>query len=133
MNDDQHSREEALPFPPLFEFARKAAISLLRIESVLLIALVIYLVVAAISHGVEAPSALAGEIIFALAASVGLFFCSRGFASRSSRGRAPALLANLILVGVSYFMITGHLVWVGGALALFSSLTALASLLGYTE
>lgn len=134
MKGNQHSRnEETVSFPPLFEFARKCAITLLRIESILLIALVIYLVGAAISKGVEAPGALAGEIIFSLAASAGLFFCSRGFASRRSVGRAPALLANLILLGVSYFMISGHLLWVGTALAVFSGATAMASLLGYTE
>ena len=132
MKGNQHSNESAA-FSPVFEFSRKSAVALLRIESLLLIALVIYLCGAAISKGVEAPGALAGEILFALTASVGLFICSRGFAARRSYGRAPALLANLILLGVSYFMISGHLLWVGTNLALFAGLTAIACLLGYTE
>lgn len=138
MKGNQHSRSQhhaeiSEPFPPLFEFARKCAIALLRVEAVLLIALVIYLIGAAINNGVEAPGALAGEILFALIASVGLFICSRGFAARRSYGRAPALLANLILLGVSYFMISGHLLWVGTNLAFFAGVTAIACLLGYTE
>ena len=128
MKGNQHSA-----FPPLFEFARKTAVILLRIESAFLIALVFYLCGAAITHGVEAPGALAGEIFFSLVASTGLFICSRGFASHRSYGRAPALLANLILVGVSYFMISGHLLWVGSLLGLFAGVTALSCLLGYTE
>jgi hypothetical protein len=132
MKGNQHSDADST-FPPLFEAARKTAVALLRVESLLLIALLIYLVAAAIAKGVEAPGALAGEILFALAASAGLFICSRGFASRRSYGRAPALLANLILLGVAYFMISGHLLWVGANLALFAGVTALACLLGYTE
>jgi hypothetical protein len=132
MKGNQHSDADST-FPPLFEAARKIAVVLLRIESLFLVGLVIYLFGAAISKGVEAPGALAGEIIFALAASAGLLICSRGFAARRSYGRAPALLANLILLGVSYFMISGHLLWVGANLALFAGVTAIACLLGYTE
>jgi len=142
MKGNQHSRREnrqhermseSFSFPPLFENARKSAVILLRIESFLLTVLVVYLIGAAFLNGVEAPGALAGELLFAAAAAVGLFICSRGFVARLPYGRAPALLANLILMGVSYFMISGHLLWVGSGLALFSSATALASLLGYTE
>jgi len=94
---------------------------------------VLYLIGAAILQGVQAPGALAGVILFATAGSIGLYSCSRGFAQHQSYGRAPALLANLIALGVSYFMISGHLVWVGAALALLATVTALSSLLGYTE
>jgi hypothetical protein len=129
---DIHSPSETV-FPPLFEFARKSAVALLRAEVVLLIVLVLYLFGAAVFRGVQAPGALIGVILFASLSSVGLFICSRGFAQHRSYGRAPALLANLILVGVSYFMISGHLIWVGIALGIFAGATALASLLGYTE
>ena len=132
-NQHSHSLENGEGFPPLFERARRSAVILLRIEAALLAGIVLYLIGAAILKGVEAPGALAGVILFATSGAVGLYFCSRGFAQRQSYGRAPALLANLIALGVSYFMISGHLIWVGTVLALLATVTALSSLFGYTE
>ncbi len=128
MEENQHSE-----FPPLMEFARKSAGYLLRLESALLIFLALYLSVSAIFKKVVAPGALAGEISFALIAAIGLFLCARGFAQRKSYGRAPALLANLIALGVAYFMISGKLIWLGALLGLLAMVTALSALLGYTE
>ena len=135
MKENQHSDSVAnsVNFPPLFERARKTAVILLRIEAAVLVGIVFYMVGAAITQGVEAPGALAGVTLFATTGAIGLYFCSRGFAQHQSFGRAPALLANLIALGVSYFMISGHLIWVGTALALLATVTALSSLLGYTE
>ena len=79
------------------------------------------------------PSALVGEIVFALLGATGLFFASMGFAKRRSYGRAPAVLANAIAVGVSYYMISGGLLAVGISLALLGSVTFVAALFGYRE
>jgi F0F1-type ATP synthase assembly protein I len=133
VEENQHSGDRPLQFPPLFEFARKSAKHLLRLESALLILLALYLAISALVKGVSAPGALAGEIAFSIIAAIGLFICSKAFASHRSYGRAPALLANLIALGVAYFMISGKLVWIGFALALLAALTALSALLGYTE
>jgi hypothetical protein len=95
--------------------------------------LALYLAISAAFKGVTAPGALAGEIAFSLTGALGLFFASRGFARFQSYGRAPALLANLIALGVAYFMISGHLLLVGVALAALSAVTAVSTLLGYTE
>ena len=133
MEENQHSGYSISNFPPLYEFDRKSAKLLLRIESALLILLALYLALSALIKGVTAPGALAGEIAFSIIAAIGLFICSRGFASANSYGRAPALLANLIALGVAYFMISGKLIAVGFALALLAALTALSALLGYTE
>ena len=133
MEEIHHSRNSEEKFPPLMEFARKSARHLLRIESALLILLSLYLSISAMIKTVSAPGALAGEISFSLIAAIGLFICSRGFTQRKSYGRAPALLANLIALGVAYFMISGKLVWVGALLALLTFATALSALLGYTE
>ena len=132
-NQHSHSVDDGKSFPPLFDRACRSAVVLLRIEAALLVGIVLYLIGAAILQGVEAPGALAGVILFATVGAIGLYFCSRGFAQHQSYGRAPALLANLIALGVSYFMISGHLIWVGTALALLATVTALSSLLGYTE
>ena len=116
-----------------YENSRKAAIWLLRFESLILVGLAIYLLLASVFSTATWPSALIGEIVFALLGATGLFFASMGFANRRSYGRAPAVLANAIAVGVSYYMITGGLLAVGISLALLGSITFIAALFGYRE
>jgi len=116
-----------------YENSRKAAIWLLRIESSILGGIVIYLLLASVFSTATWPSALIGEIVFALIGAAGLFFASVGFVRKRSYGRAPAVLANAIAVGVSYYMITGGLLAVGIPLALLGATTFIASLFGYRE
>jgi hypothetical protein len=116
-----------------YENSRKAAIWLLRIESSILGGIVIYLLLASVFSTATWPSALIGEIIFALIGAAGLFFASVGFVRKRSYGRAPAVLANAIAVGVSYYMITGGLLAVGIPLALLGATTFIAALFGYRE
>lgn len=130
MEENQHSQDG---FPPLVEFSRRGARRLLQLESILLLLLALYLSTSAIFKKISAPGALAGEISFSLFAAIGLFICSRAFAQRKAYGRAPALLANLIALGVAYFMISGRLIWVGTLVALLAMVTALCALLGYSE
>ena len=117
----------------LFLWSRKYAISLLRFESLLLLVLVLYLSVASLFSTVTAPAALAAEIIFATLGAIGLFACSNGFSRNKSYGRAPALLANLIALGVAYFMFGGHLYFVAVPLSILATITAFAVTLGYRE
>jgi hypothetical protein len=116
-----------------YENSRKAAIWLLRIESSILGGIVIYLLLASVFSTATWPSALIGEIVFALIGAAGLFFASVGFVRKRSYGRAPAVLANSIAVGVSYYMISGGLLAVGIPLALLGATTFIASLFGYHE
>ena len=116
-----------------YENSRKAAIWLLRVESLILVGIVIYLLLASVFSTATWPSALIGEIVFALMGATGLYFASVGFARKRSYGRAPAVLANAIAVGVSYYMITGGLLVVGIPLALLGSVTFVAALFGYRE
>lgn len=116
-----------------YENSRKAAVWLLRFESLILVGIVVYLLLASVFSTATWPSALIGEIIFALLGAAGLFFASMGFANRRSYGRAPAVLANAIAVGVSYYMITGGLLIVGIPLALLGAITFVAALFGYRE
>ena len=46
---------------------------------------------------------------------------------------APAVLANAIAVGVSYYMISGGLLIVGIPLSLLGAITFVAALFGYRE
>ena len=115
------------------ENSRIRAIYLLRLESLIILGLVIYLLVAPLISEVNAPAALSAEIVFGLLASIGLWASASGFKQKKSFGRAPAVLANLIAVGVSYYMITGKLLVVGIPLALLASITLISAALGYKD
>lgn len=112
---------------------RRRAVFLLRAESGLLLTLVIYLLIAPLISGVSAPAALSAEIIFGLLASIGLWASASAFKQKKSFGRAPAVLANLIALGVSYYMITGKLLIVGIPLAILAAITLISAALGYRE
>ena len=115
------------------ENSRVRAIYLLRLESLIILGLVIYLLVAPLISKVNAPAALSAEIIFGLLGSIGLWASASGFKQKKSFGRAPAVLANLIALGVSYYMITGKLLIVGIPLAILAAITLISAALGYRE
>jgi len=115
------------------ENSRVRAIYLLRLESLIILGLVIYLLVAPLISKVDAPAALSAEIVFGLLASIGLWASANGFKQKKSFGRAPAVLANLIALGVSYYMITGKLLIVGIPLAILAAITLISAALGYRE
>ena len=115
------------------ENSRVRAIHLLRLESLIILGLVIYLLVAPLISEVNAPAALSAEIIFGLLGSLGLWVSASGFKQKKSFGRAPAVLANLIALGVSYYMITGKLFIVGIPLAILAAITLISAALGYRE
>ena len=115
------------------ENSRVRAIYLLRLESLIILGLVIYLLVAPLISEVNVPAALSAEIIFGLLASIGLWASASGFKQKKSFVRAPAVLANLIALGVSYYMITGKLLIVGIPLAILAAITLISAALGYRE
>ena len=115
------------------ENSRVRAIYLLRLESLIILGLVIYLLVAPLISEVNAPAALSAEIVFGLLACLGLWASASGFKQKKSFGRAPAVLANLIALGVSYYMITGRLLVVGVPLSILASITLISATLGYKE
>jgi hypothetical protein len=102
------------------EICRRRAIFLLKAESGLLLAIVIYLILAPLISEVSLGT-------------TGLWFCAKGFKDKKSYGRAPAVLANLIALGVSYYMISGSLLIVGIPLLILATITLVSSALGYSE
>lgn len=116
-----------------YELARGWAIRLLRIESALLLLLIIYLGVKAVTSTVTAPLALVGEVIFGLLGAGALYISAKGFEKRRSYGRAPAVLANGILLGVSYFMFKGSFYIGAIPLALLGAATFISAMFGYRE
>jgi hypothetical protein len=115
------------------ETSRIRAISLLKFESLILLGIVLYLLIAPFVSDVSAPAALSAEIIFALIAGIGLWFSAVGFEKKRSFGRAPAVLANLIALGVSYYMISGNFLLIGIPLAILALITLISAALGYSE
>ena len=115
------------------EPSRNGAQLLLKIESLLILALVTYLLVAPLISSVTAPESLGAEIVFGLIGSAGLWLCARGFKAGKSFGRAPAVLANLIALGVAYYMISGGFLLVGIPLAILALVTVVSAALGYKD
>ncbi len=115
------------------ESNRKRAILLLRIESLIVLSLVLYLLIAPLVSSVTAVESLGAEIIFGILGSLGLWFSSVGFSKKKSFGRAPAVLANLIALGVSYYMISEKFITVGIPLAVLSLVTLFSAAFGYKE
>jgi len=119
----------------LFERSRKSAIALLRLESVILLALILYLALLAAfrTKPLSAPLALAGDFIALALGAIGLFACSVSYKNGKSWGRAPAVLANLIALGVAYFMLSGKFYIGAYPLGLLAIFTTAVCVLGYRE
>jgi hypothetical protein len=115
------------------EKSRVRAIYLLKFESLLILGIVVYLVIAPLFSTVSLPNALGAEIIYGLLGSIGLWVSAVGFAQKRSYGRAPAVLANLIALGVAYYMITGNFLLVGIPLAILALITLISAAFGYKE
>ena len=119
----------------LFERSRKVSILLLRLESIILLALIVYLALldAIRTKPLSAPLALAGVFIALVLGTIGLFACSISYKNGKSWGRAPAVLANLIALGVAYFMLSGKFYIGAYPLGLLAIITAGTCVLGYRE
>ena len=119
----------------LFERSRKVAVVMLRFEAIILLALIIYLALldALRTKPLSAPLALAGDFIGLTLGAIGLFACSLSYKNGKSWGRAPAVLANLIALGVAYFMLSGKFYIGAYPLGVIAFVTAGASVLGYRE
>lgn len=86
--------------------------TLLFIEAALLVALALWLIVLTLFDASTELAPLLGEVSFALLGAVGLFASGRAFSQGKRYGRAPAILANLIALGVARYQIQGHF-WIG--------------------
>ena len=117
----------------MYNFAKRWVVHLLRVEALALLIIAAYLAISSIRSEVTSVSGLLGEIFFAILGSLGLYFASVGFQRGKSYGRAPAVLANLIALGVSYFMYSGDYLIGAIPLSIFAFLTLFAALFGYQE
>lgn len=107
---------------------RNIVVTLLRVEAAVVFSLGAFLIVKSFTSTLEAPAALIGVIIFAILGGAGLLAAARGFQTHRNYGRAPAILANLIALGVSYFQMQAHLWAVAIPLAVIALLTLVFAL-----
>lgn len=109
-------------------FAGKTAYRLLLLETLISLLWTIYLIVAPIFSEVTSPVGLVLDVLYYVIFTLALWFCARGFKNGKRYVQAPALLINLILLGVSYFMIVEKVLWLSipiGYLLFLISLLAL--------
>ena len=108
--------------------ARALVASLLTIESIVVAALGVWLVVLTFTADSVELLPLLGELIFIVLGSGGLFAAARGYRRGKYFGRAPALLANLIAIGVSKYQFDGGLYIVAIPLFILAVVTVVSVL-----
>lgn len=114
----------------------RVASLLVRLEAGFLALLAIYLLIRNATSTVIERDAVIAEIIFLLLGATGLFVAGRGFQARRNFGRGATVMANLIALGVAYYMIDGgRLVWglILGLVALATLAAALSAIPGATQ
>ncbi len=106
------------------ELRRAMVVALLRIEGSFILALGLFLIVKGLVDGGSIEwFVISGILIMAIAGGLGLLLAANGFKARRMYGRAPAVLANLIAIGVSKYIFEAGFWWAALPLALFAALT----------
>jgi len=106
------------------ELRRNMVVALLRIEGSFILALGLFLIVKGLVDGGSIEwFVISGILIMAFAGGFGLLLAANGFKARRMYGRAPAVLANLIAIGVSKYIFEAGFWWAALPLALFAALT----------
>jgi hypothetical protein len=103
---------------------RKIAIALLRIEGSLILALGLFLVIKGLAGGGSIEwFVISGILALAAIGGFGLLFSAKGFQEKKMYGRAPAVLANLIAIGVSKYIFEAGFWWAALPLTFYAALT----------
>jgi len=132
MNGFQSARKgKLIPYSLEMERIRRLAALFANLEALFLLSLALYLFIRTATEDVTELDAMIAEIIFLVAGALGLFFAGRGLLRQKRYGRGPIVMANLIALGVAYYMIDGdRLVWglTLGAVALVTGALAIAAI-----
>ena len=108
--------------------ARALVASLLFIESAVIVGLALWLIVMTFTHENVEVLPLLGVLLFAFLGAGGLAASAIGYRRGNYYGRSPAVLANLIALGVVSYQVEAHLWWVAGPLAALAGATLIAAL-----
>lgn len=110
---------------------RRWAAIFVNLEAAFLLSLALYLFIRTATSDVTELDAMIAEITLLIVGAIGLFFAGRGVLRERRYGRGPIVLANLIALGVAYYMIDGgRLLWglALGAVALATGGLAIAAI-----
>jgi hypothetical protein len=107
---------------------RSHATKLLYIEGSVVLTLGAWMVVLGITHENREILPLLGVVLFCIIGGLGLIQCGRGYKEGKNYGKAPAVLANLIALGVVKYQAEAGLYYVAIPLALLA-VTTLATVL----
>lgn len=88
----------------------KVAEYALLIEALFLLGIALYMIALGFTHDKEWAPYL-GVVLFALLGSAGLFALARGVKAGKSWANSPAILANLIALGVAKYQFEAGLYW----------------------
>ena len=102
---------------------RSIAATLLFIEGALVLALGAWLIVLGITHENREILPLLGVLLFAIAGGLGLIQCGRGYKAGKNYGKAPAVLANLIALGVVKYQVEAGIYYLAIPIALLAVAT----------
>ena len=106
------------------ESRRKIVVALLRIEGVFILALGLYLIVKGlITEGSIEWFVISGILFMTLFGGVGLLLSANAFKTKKMYGRAPAVLGNLIAIGVSKYIFEAGFWWAALPLTLYAAIT----------
>jgi len=106
------------------ELRRSTVVALLRLEGIVILALGLFLIVKGlISGGLIEWFVISGILALAFIGGFGLLFAAKGFKTKKMYGRAPAVLANLIAIGVSKYIFEAGFWWAALPLTLYAALT----------
>jgi hypothetical protein len=108
--------------------ARALVASLLFVEAAVIAGLGLWVLVMGFTHEDVEIFPLLGVLLFALLGSGGLAAAAIGYRRGKYYGRSPAVLANLIALGVVSYQIEAHLWFVAGPLAALAGATLIAAL-----
>lgn len=108
--------------------ARALVASLLFIETGVILALALWLIGLTLTSDSIEIYPLLGVFIFALLGGGGLAVSAIGYRRGKYYGRSPAVLANLIALGVVSYQVEADLWWVAGPLAALAGATLIAAL-----
>ena len=104
---------------------RLAVSKLLYAEGFLLLGLAAWLLVMGFTHENREFLPLLGVILFAVAGGLGLLQCGIGYALGKNYGKAPAILANLIALGVVKYQVEAGLYFIAIPLGILALITLL--------
>jgi cytochrome c biogenesis factor len=110
--------------PAKQERMRSIVSALLYIEGAIVLSLGIWMAVMGVTHENREILPLLGVLLFSLGGGLGLLACGRAFAEKKNWGRGPAVLANLIALGVARYQFQGDFL-IGAVPLLILSLTVL--------